>query len=755
MPRNAVWALLALAFCLYLPSLNNGYALDDDPIVSSTGIAGNPGRADATITAVYDDSAWDYFTKFFKRHYWYPESHNDGLFRPISVLSYGLVYQAVGKHVDNEAWPQHLVNILVYTWSVWLVLQLALSIGMGAVPSLICGFVFCVHAIHSEVVAGVIGRAEMLAFAFGAQAWLLMQRPAVWRWLLAGLCMFCAFGSKESSVAWIPFLYCLRLAQTWQRQPEASWFAGLRVDALRTALVWALPFALWYLLRINALDDPDYPRMPMAADFSSNPLALSSFVERIATGAKVWGYALLLNIAPFKLSCLYSPHVFSVEAGLFGGWVLLSLAALLGFLFVGLRYARCCPPLFVAMSCFLGFSFLTSNVPMAIGTIFGERLYFTPSLGVCMLPAVLWPQLRENLRKPFLIGLGVWMVGNAVMVVQRTGLWRDSAVLFFHDSDQFPTSIDLHLKSAKCLYQSPDPAEVDRAIAHLKQSIELQPNYTHAHRLMGEILTRRGDHLGAIGHYKQAFGLGYVEPEGAEGLAFTEIGRSYVALGKAAADAAQRAEYFRLAREWFDRSLAAPPFGEHHGKSYLGRAEIFRHQRLRARSDAEARRLMQACIAEIWKCIETQPVTNPMCLTGLRRLVSVAGNKLATWLQPPQIHKAYQLLRQMDPNDADILLCLGLLAYHGQLPAQDVAGPLNHLYTKVRPDRSTWNVDIWTSRLFFAESILEMDPRNRGAAIAMSRELLGEAVVPEETKQLIRQKLSSDPKWTGRPPGGR
>ena len=75
---------------------------DDEPIASSKSVTAPDLPGDRMITGLLDDSKLDYFTKFFTKHYWFSESHNDGLFRPISVLSYGLVYQGVRAACDER-----------------------------------------------------------------------------------------------------------------------------------------------------------------------------------------------------------------------------------------------------------------------------------------------------------------------------------------------------------------------------------------------------------------------------------------------------------------------------------------------------------------------------------------------------------------------------------------------------------------------------------------------------------------------------
>ena len=56
------------------------------------------------------------------------------------------------------------------------------------------------HALHTEVVAGIVGRGELFAFVFGAAATLAYSRARP-RLVLAGLAFFAAFCSKESALA--------------------------------------------------------------------------------------------------------------------------------------------------------------------------------------------------------------------------------------------------------------------------------------------------------------------------------------------------------------------------------------------------------------------------------------------------------------------------------------------------------------------------------------------------------------------------
>ena len=559
--------VLLLSFALYLPSVRNGFAMDDTPIASSEWNR-RPGQPDPMIAGSREESTTDWLKKFFFRHYWWPETDNDGLYRPISVLSYGLTYHLLGKHFANEGAPQHFLNVLIHTWAVWLVIQLLLQLRAGRFASLLVGLMFGVHAIHSEVVAGIIGRAEMFSFCFGAQALLLtLSGSAWWRWGLAGLLLFCAYGSKESSVCWVPFFFCCQLARQWRIDPGGDSWAPFRIpQVLKTAIVLLVPLAVYFWLRADAFSMD--VRLDEPPDFSSNPLAHLEYGVRIMTAVKVWGYGLLICLAPYQLSCLYSPFVFEhVQSPLDVGF-LAALVALGGFLFVGSWNARRQPLLFVAMTCFLGFSFVTSNVPIVIGTVLGERLYYTPSLGICILPALALPYLKGVAAKVFLGCIALWCAGNIVMAEYRTILWHSSTMVFAHDQEAFPKAIDLHRKCAACYASDGPDKDMDKAIWHLNEAKRLLPIYSHAYRDLGNIYVRQEKWKEAIAELKQAFGRGYKEPAGSESLAFNKLGDCYIRLAREAKDPKEKRRLNLEALVWWERTLGLQAWGDSHQSAY-------------------------------------------------------------------------------------------------------------------------------------------------------------------------------------------
>lgn len=93
-----------------------------------------------------------------------PLSHSGshGSYRPLCVLSFRLNYMLGGF----RAWGYHLVNILLHCLATSLVVRLARLLFPSNIPVAITGLLFAAHPIHTEAVAGVVGRADVAACIF-------------------------------------------------------------------------------------------------------------------------------------------------------------------------------------------------------------------------------------------------------------------------------------------------------------------------------------------------------------------------------------------------------------------------------------------------------------------------------------------------------------------------------------------------------------------------------------------------------------
>jgi protein O-mannosyl-transferase len=140
------------------------------PFLSRRAILGNPDVMDVTqpwYQLLYND-------------FWgtpLVDSGSHGSYRPFCVLSYKLNFILGGF----KPFGYHLVNVLLHTLSTGLVVKLARHILPNGIGILIAGLLFASHPVHTEAVAGIVGRADLLACIFYVSTLLSYIRHVQWR----------------------------------------------------------------------------------------------------------------------------------------------------------------------------------------------------------------------------------------------------------------------------------------------------------------------------------------------------------------------------------------------------------------------------------------------------------------------------------------------------------------------------------------------------------------------------------------------
>ena len=487
--RHQASALLALillvTFGIHAPSLANTFAMDDRFLAKAVHDNGRPNPMVSEL-----QSPGRYFTS----HYWEGAAAPDIQYRPVTILSYALVYHTVGKHgtgESGEALPQHLVNVGLHLMAVWLVYRLLRRLVKHRGPPLLAALVFGVHAIHSEAVAGIVGRADLFAFCFGAAAVVLhgRAREAAGRsrglhLISAGILLFLAFGSKENALAWPVFMAVFETARILIKQPATRIASALAAPLPTVGLVSLLPAAILVALwrwAVAGLAIP--PVSPLA-----NPLVDLPAPDRVFTAVQVWFHGLTRTLVPVDLACDHGAHVFQTITSALDLRFLAAATCLAAVGAGGLLAIRRHPLLFLAGTTFLGFSLVTANLLLLIGTLFGERLYYIPSLGLSFLVA--WLATRRVVRWAGLAALLPWLCISGVNTFERCSVWKDDETLFLHDVKVRPESARLQYLAAKVHERR---GEIRRMAAHLHRALEIHEDYALAWNDVGVLHARDGN----------------------------------------------------------------------------------------------------------------------------------------------------------------------------------------------------------------------------------------------------------------------
>lgn len=134
-------------------------------------------RAILANTDVSGTTPWQ---SAFLHDYWgtpLTDSGSHGSYRPLCVLTFRLNFLLSGFN----PWGFHLVNNLLHCLATGLVVKLArhfLSSVWGVVAT---GALFAAHPIHTEAVAGIVGRADLAACVCYLVAFLTYMRHIAWR----------------------------------------------------------------------------------------------------------------------------------------------------------------------------------------------------------------------------------------------------------------------------------------------------------------------------------------------------------------------------------------------------------------------------------------------------------------------------------------------------------------------------------------------------------------------------------------------
>ncbi|MGQ9897185.1 MAG: tetratricopeptide repeat protein [Acidobacteriota bacterium] len=476
-----LWPLaIGLAGVVYANTLSNGFTYDDTPI-----IVNNP--AIRSLSEAH---------RLFLTGYWEHRQAGVNNYRPLLMLTLAVDYAVWGLH----PFGYHLMNVILHIGNVaWLLCLLRLY-RVGPWLAGLAALVFAVHPVHTEAVANVVGRAELLGMWFGGLMWWSWVRARrspdqAGRWrTLAAAAYLAAMLSKENMVVLPAALWLAEVLRARRRLWRAGWPGWWA--ATRPFFWLTVPWLLYVALRLAS----GQGFRPVTA-LSGNPMHAQTFWERLVTiaGVSLEWYRLVILGFPLK------PWYDAYNLVLTPAWswrTLLGVLITVGLVVGAAAAARRFPLLTFAV----GFWFITlalvSHVIVPLWTPLGERWLYVPSAAYALALAWALTRLaREARGEPFWLGMtchrlatstaiGCFLaVSYAYGTVQRNLDWRDDWALFsrFLETDpQHP----LPYTSLAHAYQMTDP---DRARAYYKAALVREPNFFLALLGLAQLELRSGN----------------------------------------------------------------------------------------------------------------------------------------------------------------------------------------------------------------------------------------------------------------------
>lgn len=510
--------IFALAFLLYANTLTHGFVLDDaivitDNMYTQQGVKGIGGILSK-----------DTFFGFFKVE-GKETLVSGGRYRPMTLALFALIYE-----FSQSPFVFHLFTVLLFAFTCVVLYRVLLVLFVepgGERPdsayltAWLASVLFASHPIHTEVVANIKGCDEILTLlgSLGAMYWTLkFWDSGRWKWsVAAGLSFLVACLSKENAAAFVVLI------------PLALWIFRGGNSAGKSVLRYSMPilvaFAIFFVLRGSILQwrfggEPLELMNNPFLKLEGNQWVKFTLSERLATiFYTLWKYVQLL-IVPHPLTHDYYPRQVPMMS-LGNIWVLLSMV-LYGF--AGCQAVRGVlrrHPFAFGILLYLLPLGIVSNLVFPIGTNMGERFVFMPSVGFCLLTALLFSYFYAKKGRIALVIFGIVVLLFSLKTVLRNPVWESNEKLFFADAEVSSNSAKLQNACGGVLFDratKEKDAEKQKefcrkALPHLNQAIKIYPNYKDA------FISRAGAHYvlrqypEAIADYRRAVELAQDDPK--------------------------------------------------------------------------------------------------------------------------------------------------------------------------------------------------------------------------------------------------
>ncbi len=510
--------LFVTAFLLYANTLQHQYALDDAIVITQNMFTTEGVKGIGGILK------YDTFYGFFKEE-GKANLVAGGRYRPFTLIMFAIENQLFGQ----KPFVGHLFNILWFAVTCVLVYLLLLKLlnyysadkkGEHTAGNTFIAFaaalLFTVHPIHTEVVANIKGRDEIIALLGSLSAvWFSLKafdnqgvKQIVYTFL-AFVLSFIAVMSKENAITFVvivPLIYWFFVKINW-------------IDTVKPLIPFALSALAFIILRGAVIG---YSFGDVQNEMLNNPyikIVNNQYIpfetgEKMSTIIYTLGKYIGLLIFPITLTHDYYPNHISLMP--FGDPIVtLSLVlhiALLYFMVKNWQKRS-------LLSFSLAFYFLTlsivSNLVFPVGTHMAERFIFMPSVAFCLIFALFLEKILRGGTGKMQMALGILLAVVALFSLKtftRNPVWKDDYTLFSADVTTSDNSAKVQCavggqqidKAVKMEDKTQRAAQLREAVEHLNRSIQIHPNYKEPYNLLGNAYTHLGEATNAVTAYKNA-----------------------------------------------------------------------------------------------------------------------------------------------------------------------------------------------------------------------------------------------------------
>ncbi|MFH1159930.1 MAG: tetratricopeptide repeat protein [bacterium] len=505
-PASKNWILVLvvflIGFVLYANTISHGYVLDDYGVLSKNRIVTQGVKGIPTLLSTPYRFGVNALT--------------NKIYRPLSQVMFAVEWQIA----PDKPWVSHLINVFFYALTCALLLLVLRKVFTPLNPllSLLICLLWITHPVHTEVVANIKSRDEIMALLFILLTFLglfdYLKRSRVLSLVGAGFAYFLAFFSKESVITLVVIF------------PLAGWYfsdAKLKKNLI-AAFTLAIPALIFLFIRAIIINTYAISStVPVVENLLS---AAPDFSTRTATAIYILGKYLLVLLFPYQLVCDCGYNQIPIMGwNSPGPW--LSFLVYGGALIYALINFRKRNLLVFGILFYLVTMSIASNLFILIGTSYGERLLYPPSIGFCIVLGILLSYLGKRksesmegngmtltwTRHPVMfIIAGVILFLYSYKTVIRNAEWKDEWTLFSSDVKRSPNSSRTHFYWGRALSERAKEKKglpaydslLQLSVDEYKSSIAIYPSFPDCHLELGASYFNLGQSDSALKYYEQS-----------------------------------------------------------------------------------------------------------------------------------------------------------------------------------------------------------------------------------------------------------
>ncbi|XP_067670593.1 protein O-mannosyl-transferase TMTC4-like [Haliotis asinina] len=514
-PKLSFSVASALVFCLsvlcFVNSLNAGMIFDDERAILKN-------RDVLPETPLADVFSHDFWGQLLDNR-----SHKS--YRPLTVMTFRWNYAwAGGFHPQGF----HFVNVVLHGvvsvifLAVFSVLMSGYQVDQKTArpvfasprAALLCAVLFAVHPIHSESVAGVVGRADLLCALAGLMAFLLYARSCcssssmvTYRpesfslvSILASMCL-CAVSTfcKEQGITVIGICSVFDIVvvcgvDPFQLRTNRKRIINDVVNSKKKMSRWVKSLIKRHLIlfltgmsilitRIRVMGSTT----PIFTENDNPHSFVNGTMLRILNYNYIYAMNAWLLLNPWWLCCDWSMGCIPVITSLADSRILADIA--LWVVFGALCYHCCLGELTRARSVLimsvavLGIPFLpASNLFFRVGFVIAERILYLSCAGFCMLVVLgarhVCLHLHSTAKQLATGGFTLLVLVFVLRSMRRCQDYGGRITLYTSALKVCPLNAKVHYNMARALVSEEN--DIDSAIEEYSVALKLSPHYVNA-----------------------------------------------------------------------------------------------------------------------------------------------------------------------------------------------------------------------------------------------------------------------------------